>query len=68
MTYSEARRWMLYRIKRGGFNQSLRVEKAAALLASLYSQVHSKSPPSIYDFMPHEEEPEITLDEAMRSW
>lgn len=68
MSYSEAVSWMRYRNKRGGFNVSLRVDRGAALLASLYSQVNSKSPPSIYDFMPYEEEPEISLEEAMRSW
>ena len=47
----------------------MRIERAAALLASLYANRNSKRGGfSLYDFMPHEEEPELSLDEAMNQW
>jgi hypothetical protein len=47
------------------------VERGAALLATMYQNAHMKKgsqPASIYDFMPNEEEPEMTLEQAMEQW
>jgi len=47
----------------------MRIERGCALLATLYANTHTdKAKYKIYDFMPHESEPELTLEEAMASW
>ena len=47
----------------------MRVERGAALLATLYANAHSKvGGHKIYDFMPHDEEPAVTIEQAMESW
>lgn len=47
----------------------MRIERGCALLATLYTNTHTdKAKYKIYDFMPHESEPELTLEEAMASW
>ncbi|WP_256675707.1 hypothetical protein [Pseudomonas sp. R5(2019)] len=39
------------------------------MLATLYANTHSKDGGyKIYDFMPHEVEAPISLDQAMESW
>ena len=61
--------WAEYRRKRGSFNVGLRVEQAAALLAALYANAHSKKGDyGLADFSPHTDKPEITLAEAMETW
>lgn len=45
------------------------MERAAALLATLYANVHTKDGGySIYDFMPHDSGKAITLEQALESW
>ncbi|WP_263293054.1 hypothetical protein [Pseudomonas sp. BF-R-30] len=40
-----------------------------ATLAVLYANAHSKNGGyTLYDFMPHDSEPEISLEQAMESW
>lgn len=47
----------------------MRVERGAALLAALFANSKSKNQSwKIYDFMPHDEEPPIPLDEAVENW
>jgi hypothetical protein len=50
-------------------NLGLRIERGSALLSTLYANSKSKNGGyKIYDFMPHEEEPPISLEEAMKTW
>lgn len=69
LSYSEFCGWQKYRLKRGSLNIGMRVERGAALLATLYANARSKDGGyKIFDFMPHEEEPPISLEEAMNKW
>lgn len=69
LSYPEFLSWAKYRAKRGSLNLGMRVERGAALLATLYANAHTKNGGyRIYDFMPHEEEGPISLDEAMKAW
>ncbi len=69
MSLPEFRRWAAYRNKRGSLNWGMRIERGFALLSTLYANTHSdKVKYKIYDFMPHESEPELTLEEAIASW
>ena len=68
ISYPEFVRWAQYRSKRGSLNQGLRIERGSALLATLFANAHSKEGGyKIYDFMPHDEEPELTLDD-LKNW
>ena len=63
--------WAEYRRKRGTLNWGMRIERGAALLASIYinSKLKKGSQPySVHDFMPHAGETEISLEEAMEKW
>lgn len=67
LSYDEARLWMKYRAKNGSMNTGQRVEYSGAILATMYSNVHSKNGGNtVYDFAPHHEEPETSLEEAMK--
>jgi len=71
ISYPEFVRWARYRAKRGSLNPGLRVERGSALLATMYANAHRKehAPPyNIFDFAPYHDQPEITLEEAMKSW
>lgn len=68
LSYSEFISWIKYRRKNGGFNLSLRNERAIAMLATLYANSHSKERFTVYDFMPYEREQELTLEQAMKEW
>jgi len=69
LSLPEFRRWVEYRRKRGSLNWGMRIERGCALLATLYANTHTdKVKYKVYDFMPHESEPELTLEEAMASW
>lgn len=47
----------------------MRVERGSALLATLYANSHKKGGGfKIYDFMQHEKEPAISLEQAMDAW
>jgi hypothetical protein len=47
----------------------MRVERGAATLAVLYANVHSKNGGfTLYDFMPHDAEREVSLDQALEIW
>lgn len=68
VSYPEFIAWVKYRAKRGSLNAGLRVERGAALLASLYANTHSKGGYTLSDFAPYHDQPEMTLDEAMENW
>lgn len=69
ISFSEFQQWIKYRKKRGSLNIGMRVERGAALLATLFANSKSKNGGyRLYDFMPHEEEPPIPLEQAMESW
>lgn len=69
ISIAEFDNWVRYKHKRGSFNIGMRVERGAALLATLFANSKSKNGGfKIYDFMQHEEEPPIPLEQAMESW
>jgi len=71
LSYAEYRLWRAYRARRGSLNVGMRVESAIALLATMYGNTHRAegAPPfDLYDFAPHHDRPDLTLEEAMRQW
>lgn len=69
LSYPEFMAWAKYRNKRGTLHVGMRVERGAALLATLYANSHSKKGDfKLFDFMPHEEEPPMSLEQAMATW
>lgn len=69
ISYPEYLTWLKYRQKRGSLNTGLRVERGAALLASLYANAHSKDGGyQLHDFAPYHDAPAISLEQAMERW
>lgn len=69
ISYPEFLQWVTYRRKRGTLNLGMRVEHGSALLAALYANSKSKNGGhKVIDFMPHQEEAPISLDDAMEKW
>ncbi|MBI6920294.1 hypothetical protein JET68_15915 [Pseudomonas monteilii] len=69
MSIQEFRSWMRYRSRRGSLHLGMRFERGTALLATLYANTHTKDGGyTVYDFMPHESAPALTLEEAMKTW
>ncbi|MGE6445041.1 phage tail assembly protein T [Pseudomonas bubulae] len=69
LSLSEFRQWLKYRVKRGSLNWGMRIERGTAMLAALYANSHTKDGGyKIYDFMPHDIEQPLTLDQAIESW
>jgi hypothetical protein len=69
ISYPEFIAWARYRAKRGSLHPGMRIERGAALLASLYANSHSKQGGySLTDFAPYHDEPVVSLDQAMESW
>jgi hypothetical protein len=69
--YREVQVWAAYRRKHGSLNLAKHVERGFGLLSSIYVNSRRKkgTPPiPIHEFMPHEDEPEISLEEAMKQW
>lgn len=63
--------WAAYRRERGSLNPMLRADRAAARQMKLYAESLRKKgshPISLFDFIPHEEDPEksqeLTFDRA----
>ena len=47
----------------------MRVERGAALLATIYANSHSKDTRfGIWEFAPHMDEPAVSLEQAMKTW
>ncbi|HHQ2782015.1 TPA: phage tail assembly protein T [Pseudomonas aeruginosa] len=68
LSYREFMSWCRFRDKRGSLHLGMRIERGTALLSALYANAHSKEPYKIYDFMPHEDEPVLSLEAALDSW
>lgn len=69
MTYAEFTRWVAFRNKRGSLHPGMRTEHAGAMITAMLASVNSKKGGyRITDFMPHMEEPPVSLEEAMESW
>jgi hypothetical protein len=69
MSYAEFMSWIAYRGKRGSLFMGRRIEMAIAAWMALYANAHSKNGGyGVYDFAPHEEEPEWTLERAKKEW
>lgn len=67
LSLSEVRTWQAYRRKRGSLNAGLMTEAAIAQLCAMYASSKGGDA-SPYDFMPHHDQPELTLEQAMASW
>jgi len=66
ISYEEFVRWVKYRNMRGSFNFGLRMEHDIAMFASMFANRYRKdgsTPFKIYDFAPHLDAPEVTLDD-----
>jgi hypothetical protein len=59
--------WEAYVAKRGSLNLGLRFENGIALLATLINRARGIET-DIHEFMPHFDQPEISLEEAMKKW
>lgn len=69
VSYDEFREWVSYRALRGSFNQGLRSDRGAALIADVNLRTSIKNPThKIYDLLPYEDEPPISLENAMEKW
>ncbi|MHB0844758.1 phage tail assembly protein T [Stutzerimonas nitrititolerans] len=69
LSYSEFMSWVRFRNRRGTLHQGMRIDRSAALLATLYANVHSKTGGhELADFMPFEDQHEPTVEEAMAAW
>jgi hypothetical protein len=70
VSYAEFLTWVEYRKKRGSLHSGLRMDRGFALLAKFYADAHTKEGVhnSIWDFTPYEDEPPISLDDAMKAW
>jgi len=67
----EFAKWMAYRRKRGTMNLGMRVEAGSAMIASLTANQARKKDSkafSFYDFAPNHDQPEVSLEEAMKEW
>ena len=69
LSYPEYLTWLKYRNKRGSLHVGMRVERGAALLASLYANAHSKDGGyKLHDFAPYHDAPVLSLALAMEQW
>lgn len=71
LSYAEVQQWVAYRAKRGTLHPGLRQDRAAGLLATLYANAHRQKdaqPYQLWAFLPHEEPPPLTLEQAMAQW
>ena len=65
MTNAEVSQWAAFRNKRGSFFTGRRIEQSIGALMALYAQNHVKEGVEVnpYDYMPHEDEPEMSFEE-----
>jgi len=69
LSLREFNRWIKYRRDRGSLNIGLRVERSVATLSAIYANQHSKEKSfRAADFIPHEREREIGLEQALEEW
>ncbi len=67
MSYAEALDWAEYRRLRGSFNAGTRIEWSSALLSMMINRA-TGGKAEMSDYMPHADEPEATIEYAMRNW
>ena len=70
LSFEEFCRWASYRRKYGSLHLGMRIEHASALLAQLFANRHRKEgaePFKLYDFAPHMDEPELTIND-LKNW
>lgn len=65
MTNAEVSQWAAFRNKRGSLFVGRRIERSVGVLTALYAQNHVKEGVEVnpYDYMPYEDEPELTFEE-----
>lgn len=69
MSHAEFIQWVMYRNKRGSLFTGRRIEQSVANMMAIYANANSKDGGhTMYDFAPHEDEPELTLEQAMKEW
>lgn len=69
MSYKEFLQWASFRDKRGSLFSSRRMEQMVASCMALYANANSKNGGyRMFDFAPHEEDTEWTLERAMKEW
>lgn len=70
LSCEEFNRWAEYRRRRGSLHQGMRIEHAGALIAQMMANRYRKegaAPFAIYDFAPHMDEPELSIDD-LKDW
>lgn len=67
LSYAEFLAWAAYRRKYGTLHPGMRLEHAAALVATVVNRMGGGKA-EMKDFMPHFEEQPLTLEEAMEQW
>lgn len=70
ISYPEFLQWIQYRNMRGSLHFGMRIEQSIAMIASMYANAHSKKGVTFShrDFMPHADDVEISLEDALKSW
>lgn len=69
MSTLEFHRWAKYRKERGTLNVGLRIERSLAVLSAMIANRISKDGGfKVNDFIPHEGNRAVSLEEAMKSW
>ncbi|WP_084308327.1 phage tail assembly protein T [Phytopseudomonas flavescens] len=69
LSYPEFLSWIRFRNTRGTLHLGMRVDRGAALLATLYANLRIKEGGySVADFMPFAEQREPTVEDAMAAW
>lgn len=69
MSYQEFLQWVTYREKVGTLNPLIRMDRGFARFCALYANSVSKNGGfKMWDFTPYEDEPPISLEQAMENW
>ena len=68
LSYREAQDWFRYLAKRGSLNLGRRIESAAALIVTTYLKSKGAKDVTMFDFMPHEEEPAAGIEDIVKAF
>lgn len=68
LSFIEAQAWFKYLAKRGSLNLGRRIESAAALLVTTYLRAKGNRDVTMFDFMPHEDEPVAGIDDIVKAF
>lgn len=60
--------WEAYIAKRGSLHVGMRLELGFAIIATLIRQLSGDKSATFHDYMPHFEQPELSLEDAMKFW